>query len=273
MSPDTLQAKIASFQKKVWDFYRKNRRDFPWRNTQNAYHILVSEIMLQQTQADRVVPFYKKWIARFPDIASLAGATFSKIYPYWQGLGYNRRALALQKTAQKIATDFAGNIPKDVVVLQTLPGIGPYTACAVSIFAYNTPVACIETNIRRVFIHEFFPRKKNVSDDEILKIAKRALPPKKSREWHWALMDYGAYLKTSTKNPNHRAKNYAVQSKFEGSARQIRGAILRELLAKPMSATELVKIIGKDTKKTKEIIEVLESEHLIKQHKKKYSLN
>src|SRR3989344_8575568 len=152
--------RIEKFQKIVWDFYKKNKRNFPWRETKDPYHILVSEIMLQQTQASRVVIFYERWINRFPTIKSLAGAKFSEIYPFWQGLGYNRRAQALQKTAQKAVAEFGGKLPKEIELLETFPGIGPYTARAVSIFSYNTPVACIETNIRRVFIHHFFPARR-----------------------------------------------------------------------------------------------------------------
>src|SRR3989344_6034503 len=151
---------IKKFQKTVWDFYKKNKRNFPWRKTTDPYKILVSEIMLQQTQADRVVRYYEKWLKRFPDFKSLAGAQFSEIYPFWQGLGYNRRGFALKKCAQKAVEEFGGKLPADVTLLETFPGIGPYTARAVSIFSYNTPIACIETNIRRVFIHHFFPARR-----------------------------------------------------------------------------------------------------------------
>ncbi len=265
--------KIKKFQKTVWDFYKKNKRDFPWRNTKNPYHILVSEVMLQQTQAPRVVAFYQRWIKRFPSPNALADAKFSEMYPLWQGLGYNRRALALQKTAQKVVKEFGGKLPTDSEHLKAFPGIGPYTARAVSIFSFNTPVTCIETNIRRVFIHEFFPKKKFVTDREILKIAEQALDTKNPREWHWALMDYGAYLKSQIPNPNRRHKNYSVQSKFEGSLRQIRGAVLRNLMEKKMTAAELIKIIDKDLEKTKQVIFTLEKEGLIKSNKKIYSLN
>src|SRR3989338_6712657 len=141
------------------------------------------------------------------------------------GLGYNRRALALQKAAQKSVTEYRGTLPRDVELLEEFPGIGPYTARAITSFAYNIPIACIETNIRRVFIHEFFRKKKLLTDKQIFKIAEQALDKKNSREWHWALMDYGAYLKSQVPNPNRKHNNYTVQSKFEGSLRQIRGII------------------------------------------------
>jgi len=259
--------KIASFRRLVWDFYKKNKRSFPWRETADPYKILVSEIMLQQTQADRVVTFYERWLKRFPDFKALTSAKFSDIYPFWQGLGYNRRALNLQRAAEYIAKNgWPGN-------LEDLPGVGPYTAKAVAIFSHNRPLTCIETNIRRVFIHHFFEDAEMVGDEEILPLLELALPIKKSREWHWALMDYGAHLKSQVKNPNRRAKNYAVQPKFEGSLREIRGAVLRNLMEKKMTAAQLVKVIGKDTRKTKIIILALTKEGLIKQHKKSYSLN
>jgi A/G-specific adenine glycosylase len=275
----TQKDRIENFQKLVWDFYRKNERRFPWRETTDPYKILVSEIMLQQTQADRVVAFYERWIKRFPDFTSLAGASFREIYPFWQGLGYNRRALALQKTAQKAVAEFGGKLPPGVQHLEEFPGIGPYTARAVAIFAFNAPVACIETNIRRAFIHHFFGDKTNIEDKEILEIAQRARPakPRRSREWHYALMDYGAYLKTQVQNPNRRHKNYTVQSKFEGSLRQIRGATLKMLSAKPMGEAELTERLKKATLQTQErikkVILALEKEGLVKQSKKVYSLN
>ena len=180
---------ISQFKVKIWDFYQKNKRDFPWRQTKNPYKILVSEVMLQQTQTDRVVAYYEKWLKRFPNFKSLASARFSEIYPFWQGLGYNRRGLNLQKAAQKALVEYKGKLPQNVAQLAEFPGIGPYTARAVSIFSFNTPVACIETNIRRVFIHHFFEDKKEIDDKDILKIAERALPAGKAPQWHRALMD------------------------------------------------------------------------------------
>ena len=294
---------IKNFQQAIWDFYKTNRRDFPWRETTDPYKILVSEIMLQQTQTDRVIRYYEKWLKRFPDFKTLAAATFSEIYPYWQGLGYNRRGLNLQKVAQKAVLEYRGTLPKEVDLLEEFPGIGPYTARAVSIFSFNTPVACIETNIRRVFIHHFFPESRNhaeinvqtrarpalpdrpspelrgkkIDDEEILKIAERALPAGKAREWHWALMDYGTHLKSQVPNPNRRHKNYRIQPKFEGSLRQIRGAALRILSGESANLKNLTARIQKateqDTERIKKVIETLEKERLIKQDNNIYSLN
>ncbi|OGZ76818.1 MAG: hypothetical protein A3I87_03055 [Candidatus Staskawiczbacteria bacterium RIFCSPLOWO2_02_FULL_39_8] len=272
---------IKKFQVTIWSFYKANKRNFPWRNTTDPYKILVSAIMLQQTQADRVVAFYERWIKRFPGITSLASAKFSEIYPFWQGLGYNRRALALQKLAKEVASEHQGKLPVDIVLLQQLPGIGPYTAQAISIFSYNRPLTCLETNIRRVFIHHFFPEGDAVTDEEILPLLDLALPAKRSREWHWALMDYGAHLKSTVPNPNRRHKNYSIQSKFEGSVRQIRGSILRNLAGKKMSFSELMKIYpprnnaesyAEKRGKLKIILDSMEKEELITHDKKNYSL-
>src|SRR3989344_7351313 len=194
--------RITDFQKTVWNFYKKNKRSFPWRETNDPYNILVSEIMLQQTQAPRVVAYYNAWVKKFPDTATLAKATFSQIYPFWQGLGYNRRALALQKLATIVVQEHGGSLPGDARRLQDLPGIGPYTASAISIFAHNQPITCLETNIRRVFIHHFFEDRRSlgeggseselVTDKDILEIAKRAFAAGKARPWHWGLMGFGA---------------------------------------------------------------------------------
>ncbi len=264
---------IQKFQRTVWNFYKKEKRSFPWRKTDDPYKILISQVMLQQTQADRVIPYYKKFIAKFPTIKMLAKANFKEIYPLWQGLGYNRRALALQKLAKEVTEKYKGKLPVSIPLLEELSGIGPYTARAVSIFAFNRPIACIETNIRRVFIHHFFEDAEVVSDEEILPILELALPVKKSREWHWALMDYGAYLKSQVPNPNRRHKNYAVQSKFEGSVRQVRGAILKNL-SEPKSLTQFVKVTKFEKKKILTVLGALENEGFVEYDTKRrvYSL-
>lgn len=264
--------RVEQFRRTIWSFYKKNHRSFPWRKTKDPYKILVSEIMLQQTQADRVVVYYEKFIKKFPDFKTLSKANFKDIYQIWQGLGYNRRALALQKLAKEVTAKHHGKLPKDIVLLEELPGIGPYTARAVSIFAYNRPLACIETNIRRAYIHHFFKDADIVTDEEIIPLLEKALPKNKSREWHWALMDYGAYLKTKVENPNRKHKNYSIQSKFEGSLRQIRGAILKNLSDKRLTLVELTKIIKKDKKKIISVLLVMKKEGFIGYKNKKYYL-
>jgi A/G-specific adenine glycosylase len=227
----------AQFQKAIRDYYRTHPRPMPWRRARDRrdpYRILISEIMLQQTQVARVIPFYENFIKKFPDFGKLARAKTSEVLKAWQGLGYNRRALALQKLAREVATKYNGKLPRGADELIKLPGIGPYTAGAIRAFAFNEPDIFIETNIRRVFIHFFFPpgkaHAKKVTDAALHRYIERTLDRKNPREWYWALMDYGAMLGSDVANPNRRSAHYTRQSKFAGSDREIRGKILRELL-------------------------------------------
>jgi A/G-specific adenine glycosylase len=227
-----------SFQNRILSFYRTHRRDLPWRDTTDPYRILVSEIMLQQTQVDRVKEKYSRFTARFPDIESLARATVEEVLSEWQGLGYNRRALALKNAAGDIVERFGGIIPDDEKGLRSLPGIGPYTAAAILAFAFNRPVVMIETNIRRVFIHCFFKDQAGVTDNEILPLIEETLDRENPREWYNALMDYGWHLGTTIENPNRRSRHYQRQASFEGSNRQIRGNILKLLVGGGDTAIE-----------------------------------
>ncbi|HOF96277.1 MAG TPA: A/G-specific adenine glycosylase, partial [Methanoculleus sp.] len=222
---------VRLFRALVLAHYRAHGRDLPWRQTTDPYRILVSEIMLQQTQVERVAVKYPEFIDRFPDFASLARAPQSDILLAWQGMGYNRRALALKRTAERVVDDYGGRLPADVETLATFPGIGRATAAAICAYAFNMPVAYIETNIRRVFIHFFFQDREDVRDDEILVLVEQTLDRENPREWYGALMDYGSILKKRTANPNRRSASYSRQSRFEGSDRQIRGRLLALVLA------------------------------------------
>lgn len=220
---------IERFQQAVFTYYSARRRSYPWRETADPYAVLVSEVMLQQTQADRVVGKYEAFMAAFPTLKSLAGASVAEVLLLWQGLGYNRRALNLRRTCQRIVDEHNGNVPTDLADLIALPGIGPYTAGAIRAFAFNLPGICIETNIRRLFIFAFFPLAEQVSDRDILPLVAataEGLPP---RDWYYALMDVGAYLGRALPNPNRRSSHYVRQSQFEGSNRQLRGRILKLL--------------------------------------------
>ncbi|HRN96733.1 MAG TPA: A/G-specific adenine glycosylase [Candidatus Levybacteria bacterium] len=219
------------FKKVIWEYYHKNKRNFPWRQTTDQYQILVSEIMLQQTQTDRVVPKFNDFIKKFSTFQALAKASLPDVLQLWSGLGYNRRALYLQKTAQAVVTQFGNTLPSEEKILMSLPGIGKYTAGALMAFAFNKRAIFIETNIRRVFIHFFFSDKEKISDAQLIPYIEQTLPENNYREWYYALMDYGNYLAKITHNPNRKSKHYTKQSKFEGSKRQLRGAILREYLA------------------------------------------
>lgn len=225
---------INEFQRLILSWYRRNGRDeLPWRKTSDPYKILVSEIMLQQTQVPRVLEKYRQFLRLFPTAKKLAAASPRAVLGAWQGLGYNRRALFLQRAAQKIESEFRGVFPKDTTILETLPGVGKYTARAVSVFAWNRPEVFIETNIRRVFIHGFFPRKNGVSDGDLFPFVEKALWRKNPRQWYWALMDYGALALKGLPNPNRKSAHYARQSRFLGSRRYARAKILDRLLRSP----------------------------------------
>lgn len=234
---------LAAFRALVLDHYRRSARSFPWRETRDPWAVLVSEVMLQQTQTDRVLPKYLAWMARFPDPASLAAAPLPEVLGLWSGLGYNRRALALVRAAAEIACRAAEGrgFPRDEASLLELPGVGPYTARAVLAFAFGEPVALIETNVRSAFLHHFFPGEAGVPDSRIapLVAACAAAEAADPRRWNYALMDYGVELKRRIGNPNRLSAHYARQSPFADSHRRIRGAILRELGKGAASRDEL----------------------------------
>lgn len=257
------EKQVKTFQKTVLGFYRASGRDFSWRHTTDPYHILVSEIMLQQTQVKRVEEKYPEFIKRFPTVSKLARAHIQSVLKMWQGMGYNRRALNLHKAAQKIVKDYGGIIPKRTEELVALPGVGPSTAGGVLAYAYNTPVVFIETNIRRVFIHHFFPKQESVSDNELLPYIEQTLDHDNPRQWYWALMDYGTHLSSVTVNPNRRSKHYSRQSAFEGSVRQVRGEILRQSLAGSYDPDVIAARLQKTPKEVGEIEKEMRKEGLI----------
>lgn len=221
-----------TFQRAVLEYYHLYGRDLAWRNTTDPYAILVSEIMLQQTQVERVSARYPVFMTAFPDFRTLADASLSDILPVWQGMGYNRRAIALQKCAWIVTREHGGKLPSDPDILATFPGIGRATASSICAFAFGMPVAFIETNIRRVFIHYFFRDATTVDDRDILPVVKKTLYREDPRTWYNALMDLGTDLRSVTENPNRRSQKYTLQTAFEGSDRKIRGEILRMLLAR-----------------------------------------
>jgi A/G-specific adenine glycosylase len=233
-----------AFRRLVLDHYWGFGRSFPWRQTHDPWAILVSEIMLQQTQTERVLPKYLAFLEAFPDAASLAAAPLERLLALWSGLGYNRRALALRKAAAVVAGQDGGRLPDTEEGLLALPGVGPYTARAVSAFAFGRPAAFIETNIRTVFLYHFYPEAEAVHDRDLEPLVHAALSvgdgrtPDEAdpRTWYYALMDYGVFLKRSHGNPNRRSAHYAKQSPFADSKRRIRGAILREVGAAGVAA-------------------------------------
>lgn len=230
------EAKIKAFQEKILSWYEHHKRDLPWRSTQDPYQILVSEIMLQQTQVDRVVPYYQQWMQRFPNVLLLAEASKEDVLRVWSGLGYNSRALNLHRCAQVLVAHHHAHVPEKEQDLLALPGIGPYTAHAILAFAFNKRVPVLDTNIRRVLIHEF-KLSEDISLSALQALAYQLIPERKSRIWHNALMDYGALVLT-TKTTG--IKPLSKQSLFKGSDRWVRGSIVKKLLEKKqLSVREL----------------------------------
>lgn len=234
---------IAAFRRKILHFYRQHGRDLPFRKTTDPYRITVAEIMLQQTQVERVVPKYHEWINKWPSWRRLAAATDRELLSLWSGLGYNRRALNLGRLARIIVTDCGGVLPDDPEILRGLPGIGPYTARAILIFAFNRPLITIDTNIRRVLIHEF-GLAPTISRSELEILAETLLPRRRSREWHNALMDYSR-LALPSRLPDLPSESR--QSRFAGSRRQIRGEIIRRLTTQTRVS---LRIIARDLGRT-----------------------
>ena len=259
-----LTKKIASFQSFIWGFYHTHGREFVWRNVENPYYVVVSEIMLQQTQTHRVINKYEEFIVAFPSFASLADASLRDVLSAWQGLGYNRRGMYLQRIAQQVINECNGHLPDCPKTLATFPGIGKATAASICAFAFNQPTVFTETNIRAAFIHSFFPNKVQVADNEILPLVEQTVDKENPREWYYALMDYGVMLKKMYPNPSRKSAHYTKQSKFEGSNRQIRGMIIKALTAQErITQDELIKQVGKDTERVKSIVDQLYAEGLI----------
>jgi A/G-specific adenine glycosylase len=269
LSPSTVHL----FQKRVYAHYRIHGRDLPWRRTTNPYRILVSEVMLQQTRVERVIEKYPEFLAAFPDFPSLAGAPLPGLLGLWQGMGYNRRALLLRRLAQEVVSVHRGKLPSDPEVLIGLPGIGPYTAGAVMAFAFNRPVAFLDTNIRRVYIDEFFPDRDGIRDDQIAPLLQQTLDLQNPRRWYNALMDYGAVLKRAEGNPNRRSAHYTRQSPFENSDRQVRGMILKLLVKEPsLTAARIAEETGVEAARLKKILIDLEKEAFLEKKGSRYRI-
>lgn len=232
----------------VWEYYRQHgRHDLPWRQPEagggfDPYKIMVSEIVLQQTQVNRVIAKYHEFLENFPSLNVLAHTELGNVIRAWSGLGYNRRAKFLHQSAQAIAA--GGDFPSSVEGLVALPGIGPNTAGAILAYSFNQPVVFIETNIRTVFLHHCFADADGVPDKAILELVEQSLDTTRPREWYWALMDYGSHLKQTSGNANRRSASYSRQSKFEGSRRQVRGQVLRALQEEPRTLNALSSVIS-----------------------------
>lgn len=271
-------AEIADFQEVVWRYYDAHgRHDLPWRQVDadgclDPYHVLVSELMLQQTQVSRVIPKYHAFLARFPTVSSLAAAELGDVLRLWQGLGYNRRAKFLWQAAQQIMHDFQGDIPQDITQLVTLSGVGVNTAGAIVAYAYNQPAVFVETNIRTVYIYHFGQHNDTYHDADITACVARTLPddPQMVRPWYWALMDYGTYIKQTHGNLNKLSKSYTKQSRFEGSKRQVRGSIIRLLSKSPLTKHEILQ--QHTDQRAEAVLQELVAEGLVRDNQGVYSL-
>jgi len=270
--PRTLSPQqIRRFRKEVYDYYRRNGRALPWRKHRNPYRILLSELMLQQTQVGRVIEKYGQFLRRFPTIESVARAPLRAVLEQWQGLGYNRRALALKNLAVICVDRHEGRIPSTIEALKALPGVGAATAGAVCAFAFNKPAVFVETNIRSVFIHHFFQDREGIKDSEILPLVEQTLDAKRPRRWYYALMDYGVALKERHVNPSRRSAHYTKQSPFEGSLRQVRGMILRALVKDPgITKAALVQEINRDVDRVGKCLQQLCKEGFILKKGKRF---
>ena len=264
---------ISSFQSAIYRYFTEHGRDLPWRNTEDPYCILVSEMMLQQTQVERVMDKYVLFLSKFPDLSALARAALREVLEVWQGLGYNRRAMSLIALAQVVTTQHHGKLPANREALMRLPGIGCATAGSILAFAFHEPSVFIETNIRRVFIHHFFQDRESIHDDEIIPLVEVTLDRSNPRDWYYALMDYGSMLKKQIANPNRKSTHYTRQSPFEDSDRKIRGAILKVLVGQvSMTEEDMAAAIGGEQERMKKILSALVKEGFIVRRSKTYRI-
>ncbi len=265
----------ANLKTLIWElrhhYFEEGRRHLPWRMTRDPYKILVSEIMLQQTQVERVIPYYNKFVRTFPSARVLARVSLANVLHVWQGLGYNRRAKYLQAAAKILAAK--KTIELTTEFLETLPGVGHYTARAVAAFAFNRPEVFVETNIRTVFFHHLLSKRKR-SDRQLLPLIERSLKESglEPREFYAAMMDYGAHLKRQGIKLNSRSMHYKKQSTFEGSTRQLRGAILRELLHHHSTLTTLVNRIPRNQQDVAHELTRLVAEGLVALHGRYFAI-
>ena len=295
-------ARITDFQSVVRNYYvAYGRHDMPWRQPKadgsfDPYKILVSELMLQQTQVNRAMPKYHQFLELFPTVEALASSSLSVVLTAWSGLGYNRRAKFLHQAAKKLVNDYGGTFPQDIAELVTLPGVGKNTAGAILAYAFNQPVVFIETNIRTVYIRHFFYDQAGIADSEILPLVAATLPQARGkraarddefisspgamrktvglshyRTWYWSLMDYGAHLKQTTGNLNKLSMHYSRQSRFEGSRRQVRGQVIRTLTLAPYDLSALQRLIPDE--RLAAVLADLQAEGLIRQDGTRYTLS
>lgn len=275
---------LKDFQMHVWEYYASHgRHDLPWRLPKpngafDPYAIMVSEIMLQQTQVQRVIPKFNAFMQQYPTAHALSQAPLADVLTAWSGLGYNRRAKFLWQAAHVITHELKGKFPNSLPDLIKLPGVGVNTAGAILAYAFDQPVIFLETNIRTIYIHHFFADADTVADASILPyieesiqaIANNDIADLRPRTWYWALMDYGTFLKQTIGNQSRRSSGYSKQSAFAGSRRQVRGAVLRQLKIKPHTFLMFQEIIVDE--RLESVLQDLVSEKMISYHEEHYQL-
>lgn len=263
---------IIAFRKLVYSYYRSNSRaHLPWRTDYSPYHIFISEVMLQQTQVDRVISKFIDFTGLFPDFRTLAESSLEDVLAAWKGLGYNRRAMALRNAARMIVETFGCTLPDSPEQLRTLPGIGNATAASITAFAFNKPVVFLETNIRTVLIYHFFRDKQNINDILLMDTAEKVLDIKNPREWYSAMMDYGTMIKKSIGNESKKSRSYKKQTAFRGSRRELRGKILKVLLENKSCTTKsLSSLLNNDTESLLPVLSQLVHENIVRCERGKY---
>ena len=276
MSTRLTPKQTSAFRRKVLERYRRHPRAFPWRDYAAPgvpYRVFVSEVMLQQTQVGRVAAKLPAFLEAFPDFRALARAPLARVLAEWKGLGYNRRAKFLRGAAIRIESGFGGILPRDPTLLATLPGIGPNTAASICAYAYNLPIPFVETNIRTVYIHFFFARRRKVADAEILALVEQTIDRRDPRRWFNALMDCGAMLKEEHGNLSRRSATHRLQSRFEGSDRQIRGRVLALLLEGPRRASTIARVLDLPRERVDPVLARLAGEGLLCRTARGYAID
>ncbi|MDO5044775.1 MAG: adenine glycosylase [Coriobacteriia bacterium] len=276
-------SKLSAFHEKLSSEGKRLYRNLAWRNIDDPYAVWISEVMLQQTQVSRVIDRWDSWLKKFPTVDALASASQSDVLLEWQGLGYNRRALNVLKTARIVSENYHGHFPHSLDDLLDLPGIGAATAGGIKAFAFNERALYLETNVRSVLLDSFFKDEYDVGDSRLYPVLAQILPTENYRSFYYALLDCGAHLKKNQSNPSRRSKHYAKQSKFEGSRRQKRAELLRFVLNAPEGIREddLINLIneeehkaGRERLSNKEVISILDdlvSEGFIRYENQSYT--
>jgi A/G-specific adenine glycosylase len=261
------------FKDIIYTYFRAHGRDLPWRRTRNPYYIMVSEIMLQQTQVERVLGKYEEFLHLFPNVKKLAQTSLPLVLKAWQGLGYNRRARNLWICAQNILTRHGGKIPETETELTALPGVGQATAGALMAFTHDKPVVFIETNIRTVFLYFFFMQRQAVHDKELMPLIASTLDKENPRLWYYALMDYGVFLKKKYPRLHQKSAHYKKQTAFKGSRREVRSMILVRLLEeRVLVLNEVAKLSKRSPADIKSIAEDLHKEGFVTLDEQKIKL-